>query len=148
VRNSSIIHDGEGVRLPISIFYNFFSEFCNGFCEAKRRKRIFSKGLCEAKKFLERKCFIYSKSILLEVIEMAEVMIKIPERVKQEFPEVEWSKVAERAVLEEFRKLASIKLFDELFKHSELTNEDCLKLGKEVNKAVRLRIEKELSKSG
>jgi hypothetical protein len=75
------------------------------------------------------------------VIEMAEVMIKIPERVKQEFPEVEWSKVAERAVLEEFRKLASIKLFNELFKHSELTDEDCLKLGKEVNRAVRLRIE-------
>jgi hypothetical protein len=78
---------------------------------------------------------------------MAEVMIKIPERVKQEFPEVEWSKVAERAVLEEFRKLVTIKLFDELFKHSELTDEDCLRLGREVNRAVRLRIEKELSKS-
>jgi len=73
-----------------------------------------------------------------------ELKIKIPERVKQEFPEVEWSKIAERAVLEEFRKLASIKLFDELFKHSELTDEDCLKLGREVSRAVRLRIEKEL----
>ncbi|GAI90269.1 unnamed protein product [marine sediment metagenome] len=79
------------------------------------------------------------------MIEMAELVVRIPERVKQEFPEVEWSKVAERAVLEEFRKLASIKLFDELFKHSELTDEDCLRLGKEVNRAVRLRIEKELS---
>ena len=78
---------------------------------------------------------------------MAELKIKIPERVKQEFPQVEWSKVAERAVLEELRKLLSIKLFDELFKHSELTDEDCLKLGREVNRAVRLRIEKELSKS-
>jgi hypothetical protein len=75
----------------------------------------------------------------------AELKIRIPERVKQEFPDVEWSKVAERAVLEEFRKLASIKLFDELFKHSELTDEDCLRLGREVNRAVRLRIEKELS---
>lgn len=73
-----------------------------------------------------------------------ELKIKIPERVKQEFPEVEWSKIAERAVLEEFRKLASVKLFDELFKHSELTDEDCLKLGREVSRAVRLRIEKEL----
>ena len=85
--------------------------------------------------------------ILLLVMEMAEaeLKIRIPERVKQEFPEVKWSKVAERAVLEEFRKLASIKLFDELFKHSELTDEDCLRLGREVNRAVRLRIEKELS---
>jgi len=73
-----------------------------------------------------------------------ELKIKIPERVKQEFPEVVWSKVAERSVREEFRKLASIKLFDELFKHRELTDEDCLKLGREVNRTVRLRIEKEL----
>ena len=73
-----------------------------------------------------------------------ELKIRIPERIKQEFPEVEWSKVAERAVLEEFRKLVSIKLFDELFKHSELKDEDCLRLGREVNRAVRLRIEKEL----
>ena len=81
-----------------------------------------------------------------EISEIAgvELKIKIPERVKQEFPEVEWSKIAERAVLEEFRKLASVKLFDELFKHSELTDEDCLKLGREVSRAVRLRIEKEL----
>ncbi len=78
---------------------------------------------------------------------MAEIVVKIPERIKQEFPDVEWSKVAERAVLEEFRKLASIKLFDELFKHSELTDEDCLRLDREVNRAVRLRIEKELSNS-
>ena len=92
------------------------------------------------------KLFIYALPTLLVVIEMGEITIKIPERVKREFPEVEWSKVAERAVREEFRKLASIKLFDELFKHSELTDEDCLKLGKEVNRAVRLRIEEELSK--
>jgi hypothetical protein len=74
-----------------------------------------------------------------------ELKIMIPERIKQEFPQVDWSKIAERAVLEEFRKLASIKLFDELFKHSELTDEDCLRLGREVSRAVRLRIEKELS---
>ena len=77
----------------------------------------------------------------------AEVRFKVPRELKEEmeeFPEVGWSKVAERAVLEEFRKLATIKLFDELFKHSELTDEDCLRLGREVNRAVRLRIEKEL----
>jgi len=79
-----------------------------------------------------------------KVAEMEGLVVRIPERIKQEFPEVEWSKIAERAVLEEFRKLASIKLFDELFKHSELTDEDWLKLGREVSRAVRLRIEKEL----
>lgn len=78
---------------------------------------------------------------------MMELKIEIPEKVKQEFPDVEWAEVAERAVLEEFRKLATVKLFDELFKHSKLTDEDCLKLSNEVNRAVRLRIEKELSRS-
>ena len=76
---------------------------------------------------------------------MAELRVRIPERVKHEFPEVEWSQVAERAVLEEFKKLAAIKLFDDLFKRSELSDEDCLALGREVNRAVRLRIEEELS---
>lgn len=76
----------------------------------------------------------------------SELKVRIPENIEQEFPEVDWSKVAERAVLEEFRKLATIKLFDDMFKHSELTGEDALRLGKEVNKAVRLRLEMELAK--
>ena len=101
--------------------------------------------LCNLVVTVKGKVLIYPTPTLLYVIEMEELTIKIPERVKQEFPEIKWSKVAESAVREEFRKLASIKLFDELFKHSELTDEDCLKLGKVVNKAVRLRIEGELS---
>ena len=76
---------------------------------------------------------------------MSELSIKMPNNIKQEFPQVEWSKVAERAIAEEYRKLAVTKVFDDLFKHSELTDKDCLKMGKEVNKSVRLRIEKELA---
>jgi hypothetical protein len=75
---------------------------------------------------------------------MGELKIRIPEQVLQEFPDVAWPKIAERAVLEEFRRLATIKLFDDFFKHSELTDEECLSLGKEVSRAVRLRIEHEL----
>jgi hypothetical protein len=52
------------------------------------------------------------------VSRMAELRITIPERVLQEFPDVAWPKIAERAVLEEFRQLATLKLFDEFFKHS------------------------------
>ena len=77
---------------------------------------------------------------------MAEIKVRIPEKAEQEFPQVEWSKVAERAVFEEFRKLAVVKVFDDLFKHSELTDENCMRLGREVNRVVRLRIEQELSK--
>ncbi len=70
----------------------------------------------------------------------------IPERVLREFLDVAWPKIAERAVLEEFRRLTTIKLFDEFFKHSELTDKECLRLGKEVSRAVRSRIEQELLK--
>jgi hypothetical protein len=75
---------------------------------------------------------------------MAEIRIRIPERIRQEFPQVKWPKIAEKAILEEFRKLTVIKMFDDLFKHSELTDEECLRLGREVNRAVRSRIEKKL----
>jgi|GEM_PF-3079821 len=78
------------------------------------------------------------------MIRMAELRITIPERVLQEFPDVAWPKIAERAVLEEFRRSATIKRFDEFFKHSELTDEACMSQGKEVSRAVRLRIEQEL----
>jgi len=79
---------------------------------------------------------------------MAEVVVSVPDNITQEFPDIGWSKIARRAITEEFRRLSSIKLFNELFKHSELTDKDCIKLGKEVNKAVRLRIEHELSSKG
>ena len=90
------------------------------------------------------KLFMETAEIRVQVRRMGELRITIPERVLQEFPDVAWSKIAERAVLEEFRRLATIKLFDELFKHSELTDEECLNLGREVSRAVRLRIEREL----
>ncbi|ODS38573.1 hypothetical protein BEH94_04955 [Candidatus Altiarchaeales archaeon WOR_SM1_SCG] len=76
---------------------------------------------------------------------MVEVVISVPDQIKYEFPHVGWSKIAERAIVEEFRKLASIKLFNELFKHSELTDRECIALGKDVNRAVRSRIERDLS---
>ena len=55
------------------------------------------------------------------------------------------STIALSAIFDEFRRLASIKVFNELFKHSKLTDKECMELGKEVNKAVRLRIERDLS---
>ena len=76
---------------------------------------------------------------------MTDVIVSVPDQFKQEFPHVGWSKIAEKAIVEEFRKLASIKLFDELFKHSELTDRECIALGKDVDRAVRSRIEHDLS---
>lgn len=80
------------------------------------------------------------------MIGMSELKVVIPDRIKQEFPHTEWSDIVKKAVNEEFRKLMLIKLFDELFKCSTITDKKCITLGKKVNKTVHLKIEKELSK--
>lgn len=76
---------------------------------------------------------------------MADLKIKIPKKVTDEFPEIEWDKVAERAVLKEFRRRLSLKVMDELLADSELTDEDIERLSKKVNKKVRKNIEGNIS---
>lgn len=76
---------------------------------------------------------------------MADLKIKIPKKVTDEFPDTEWDKVAERAVLEEFRRKLSLKVMDELLADSELTDEDIEHLSKKVNKKVRKKIERNIS---
>ena len=85
---------------------------------------------------------------------MAEIVVKIPEEL-EELPE-DWSAVALEAIkLRAFElKLKKSKAFrktlldalDKMLEHSTLTDEDCIRLGREVNRAVRLRTERELSK--
>jgi len=76
---------------------------------------------------------------------MSDLKVQIPQKVLKEFPEVEWDKIAERAVMEEFRKRLSIKMLDELLKDSELTDEDIKHLSEKVDMQVRKKIEKDIS---
>ncbi len=76
---------------------------------------------------------------------MSNLKVKVPKKVFKEFPEVDWDKIAERAVMEEFRKRLSIKMLDELLKDSELTDEDIERLSEKVDSQVRKKIEKEIS---
>ena len=76
---------------------------------------------------------------------MSDLKVKIPQKVLKEFPEVDWDKIAERAVMEEFRKRLSIRMLDELLKDSELTDEDIERLSEKVDRQVRKKIEKEMS---
>jgi len=66
------------------------------------------------------------------MMEMAEVVIKIPDRFKVDIPDLV------RGV-EEFVKLRlardlMLERLDELLKHSKLTDEECIELGKMVKK--------------
>ena len=76
---------------------------------------------------------------------MSDLKVKVPQKVLKEFPEVDWDKIAERAVMEEFRKRISIRMLDELLKDSELTDEDIERLSEKVDRQVRKKIEKEIS---
>lgn len=67
---------------------------------------------------------------------MATVTVSVPEDVKQimeEFKGIDWSRVAKLAILNKAKQLAFLKYFSS---ESELTEQDALELGREVNKAV------------
>ena len=102
------------------------------------------------------KLFICSGPDSSSVVEMVEIVIKIPEEL-EELPE-DWSAVALEAIRlrafelklkrsKEFRKLL-LDALDKMLEHSTLTDEDCLRLGREVNRTVRLKIERETSRTG
>ncbi len=52
---------------------------------------------------------------------MTILKVQVPQKIIEEFPHVKWDHIAKKAVLEEFRKISSKKMMDELFKSSELT---------------------------
>ena len=67
---------------------------------------------------------------------MVSITLSVSEELKNEmerFPEMNWSAVARQAIK---KKVILLKKFREFSKESELTEEDALKLGKEVNRAL------------
>lgn len=65
-------------------------------------------------------------------------------RAKMEkFSWINWSEVARQKALEQDRKIELLDELEELTKDSELTDEDCLNLGRLVNKRVLQRLQKE-----
>ena len=95
---------------------------------------------------LETGLFIYALPTLLLEIEMAELVIKIPEELEEEIkeiPEEDWSEVALKAIelrafelkLEKSRKLRHA-LFKALISGSKLTEEDALELGRKANEEM------------
>lgn len=70
---------------------------------------------------------------------MVSMTLAVPEELKKEMdkhPELNWSEVARQAIKE---RILLLKKMDELLKNSKLTEEDALKLGREVKKALAKR---------
>ena len=70
---------------------------------------------------------------------MVNMTISIPGELKDDldlFPEINWSEVARQAFKE---KIADLKFLLEFKKNSTMTEEDAVKLGKELNRSLHKR---------
>ena len=70
---------------------------------------------------------------------MVSLTLSVPEELKKEMdkhPEMNWSEIARNSIK---KRLKIIKKFEEFAKDSEFTEEDALRLGKELNKKIAKR---------
>ena len=73
---------------------------------------------------------------------MPTITLSIPEELKKEmdaFSEMNWSAVAREAIK---NRILMLKKFKEFTRESTLTEEDALRLGKQVNKSLAKRYRK------
>jgi hypothetical protein len=71
---------------------------------------------------------------------MGAITLSMPEELRKEmgeFPEINWSAVAREAIK---RRILLLKEMNELLKDSRLTEEDTIRLGKELNKRVAKKL--------
>ena len=71
---------------------------------------------------------------------MVSITLSVPENMKQEmdtFQDINWSAVARQAIK---RKILMLEKFKQFTKDSTFTEEDALRLGREVNKKVAKKL--------
>ncbi len=74
---------------------------------------------------------------------MTNITLAVPEDVKKEmekFPEINWSAIAREAIK---KRIILLRKFREFTKNSEFTEEDAIRIGKEVNKRVSRKLKDE-----
>jgi hypothetical protein len=72
---------------------------------------------------------------------MVSITLSVPEDMKEEmdeFPEINWSEIARQSIEEKIRDL---KFLREFKKHSDLTDEEAVKLGRKLNQRMQERYE-------
>ncbi len=63
---------------------------------------------------------------------MPNITISVPEDLKRELdqlPEINWSEILREMLREKVKRLEILKKLDKMLENSELTEEDCLRLG-------------------
>jgi len=77
---------------------------------------------------------------------MPNLTLSVPEDLKHNldsFPEINWSESVRRFLSEKVKRAQLLKKLDKLLENSELTEEDCLKLGDKIKEGVWKRYKKE-----
>ena len=67
---------------------------------------------------------------------MVSITLSVPVELKNKmdlFPEFNWSEIARQAIT---KKIAFLEEMNKIFSKSELTEEDAIKFGKELNKKI------------
>ena len=70
---------------------------------------------------------------------MVSVTLSVPEEVKKKmdkFAWLNWSALAREAFLKRMKQLEILEKFEKDFENSELTDEDCIKLGRKLKEAM------------
>jgi len=69
----------------------------------------------------------------------ATLTLSVPERLKKEIramPEVNWSEETRRFLEDRVERLKALRKLDELTKNSRLTEEDAIRIGRQIRKGV------------
>lgn len=77
---------------------------------------------------------------------MPNLTLSVPEKLKHELdslPEINWSESVRKFLAEKTKRALLLKRLDKMLEHSELTEEDCLRLGDEVKQKAWERLKKE-----
>lgn len=75
---------------------------------------------------------------------MPNITISVPKDLKvrmNKFPEINWSKLTSMLLSQKIKRLEILKELDEMLADSNLTDSDCLELGKKLKKEIAKKYE-------
>ena len=79
---------------------------------------------------------------------MPNLTLSIPTELKSEMdelPELNWSEIVRELLSEKVKRALLLKKLDKMLEKSELTEEDCIRMGREAKESMHKKFLKEVS---
>ena len=79
---------------------------------------------------------------------MPNLTVAISENLKKELdqlPEVNWSEAVRSFLSDKVKRASLLKRLDKMLENSELTEDDCIKLGRKAKKSMHRKFSKEVA---